>query len=116
MENIKPSDVAQFEGNYYIAVRNLKWVDVEHTKIDCEVNFSHVGFEEWTPFCADPNDYMPYSKQLFDECISGKWGDIAEFIIIPPSEPLSPEAMAVIRARSEVAAVSYQSSIPNIIL
>jgi hypothetical protein len=77
---IQPQDVAQFAGNYYIAVRNMRWLNAERTLIDCQVNFNHVGFEEWTPFCADPNDYMPYSKQIFDECVAGKWGPIAEYI------------------------------------
>jgi hypothetical protein len=84
-QQIQPQDVAQFAGNYYVAVRNLRWVHAEPTMIECEVNFSHVGFEEWTPFCADPNDYMPYSKQLFDECVAGNWGSIAEYV--PPPEP-----------------------------
>jgi hypothetical protein len=79
---IQPQDVAQFAGNYYIAVRNMRWLNAEHTLVDCQVNFNHVGFEEWTPFCADPNDYMPYSKQIFDECVAGKWGPIDEYI--PP--------------------------------
>lgn len=71
---IQPQDVAQFAGNYYVAVRNPYWLNAEHTLIECEVNFNHVGFEEWTPFCADPNDYMPYSKLIFDECVAGNWG------------------------------------------
>jgi hypothetical protein len=85
MSNIQPSDVAQFAGNYYSSVRNPKWNDAEHTSIACEVNFSHVAFEEWTPFCVNPQDYMPYSRLLFDEITIGNWGDVAEFV--PPVEP-----------------------------
>lgn len=93
MTQLTPESVAQFEGNYYIAVRNLEWVNAEHTLIKCDVNFNHVGFEEWTPFCADPNDYMPYSKQLFDECVGGKWGAIVEYVA--PPEPEVFEAVEV---------------------
>lgn len=85
-QGIQPQDVAQFaKAGYYTAVRNAKWDNAEHSSITCEVNFMHVGFEEWTPFCADPNDYMPYSKLIFDDCISGKWGVVQEYV--PPQEP-----------------------------
>jgi hypothetical protein len=63
----------------FVAVRRPVWANAEHTIIKCDVNFSHVVFEEWTPFTADPTDYMPYSKIIFDECVAGKWGPIAEF-------------------------------------
>ncbi len=86
MTQLTPESVAQFAGNYFVAVKNPEWVNAEHTLIKCEVNFSHVGFEEWTPFCADPNDYMPYSKQIFDECVEGKWGAIAEYVPFPEPE------------------------------
>lgn len=67
----------------YSAVRNLEWVNAEHTQIKCEVNFDHVGFEEWTPFCADPTDmFAPYCKEIFDRASAGEFGEIKEFI--PP--------------------------------
>lgn len=87
-QTIQPTDVAQFAPEYYTAVRNVSWNNAEHTSLTCEVNFLHVGFEEWTPFCADPRDYMPYSKKLFDECVAGKWGPVAEYIV--PVEPEPP--------------------------
>jgi hypothetical protein len=68
----------------FSAIRNPAWVNAEHTLIVCDVNFSHVNFEEWTPFCADPDDHMPYSKIIFDECAAGKWGVVAEYV---PPEP-----------------------------
>jgi hypothetical protein len=80
-QQIQPQDVARFEGNYYVAVRVPRWANAEHTMIDCMVNFNHVNFETWTPFCADPTDYMPYSKQIFDECVAGKWGPVDDFIV-----------------------------------
>lgn len=79
-QNIQPEDVAQFAACYYVGVRNAHWANAEKTQINCEVNFSHVGFEEWTPFTADPKDYMPYSRPLFDELCAGKWGEVAPFV------------------------------------
>lgn len=65
----------------YSAVRNCEWIDAEHTRIKCEVNFNHVGFEEWTPFCADPNDqYAPYCKEIFDRASAGEFGEIVEYV------------------------------------
>ena len=95
MENItNPQEliaaVASFAPDYYVGVRNPKWIDAQHTRVECEVNFKHVGFEEWTPFCADPADFMPYSKQIFDECAAGKWGVVAEYVapVDPSPEPV----------------------------
>jgi hypothetical protein len=85
-QGIQPEDVAEFAGDYFVAVRNPRWVNAEHTQIDCEVNFRHVDFEEWTPFCADPDDYMPYSSQIFNECAAGTWGVVTEYT--PPIEDI----------------------------
>ena len=65
---------------HFSAIRNPAWANAEHTLITCEVNFIHVGFEEWTPFCADPNDYMPYSKIIFARVSAGEFGTVAEIV------------------------------------
>lgn len=71
----------------YIAVRNPRWADVEHMRIDCEVNFTHLP-EEFVPFTADPKDLYPYCKEIFDRCVSGEFGPVAEYV--PPVEPTPP--------------------------
>jgi hypothetical protein len=81
--SITSDDVKQYAPDYYVDVRGpMYWVNAEHTQLHCEVNFKHVGFEEWTPFTADPNDHMPYSKMIFDECVAGKFGVVGEYV--PP--------------------------------
>lgn len=71
----------------YSAVKNVRWTNAEHSRIDCEVNFDHVRFEEWTPFTADPNDdFAPYCKEIFDRAAAGDFGPVAEYIP-PPPEP-----------------------------
>lgn len=83
--------VQSFAPNFYAEVRNPKWSNAEHTRIDCEVNFHHVSFEVWTPFTANPDDYMPYSKQLFNECLAGTYGPVAEFVsLTAPVEESTP--------------------------
>jgi hypothetical protein len=88
LDGIQPEDVAQYADQYFTEVLEPRWVNAEHTRIDCKVNFKHVKFEVLTPFCADPTDYMPYSKIIFDECVAGKWGEIAEYVPPPVEEPV----------------------------
>jgi hypothetical protein len=80
----------------YTAVRNLEWIDAEHTRFNCEVNFDHVNFEEWTPFTCDPNDlFAPYCKEIFDRAVAGDFGEIAEYVAPPKPEP-EPEPIPVV--------------------
>lgn len=72
----------------YTNVTNPKWSNAEHTAIDCEVTFDEIGT---VPFTANPLDTSnPSSKQIFDECVDGKWGDVAEFVpYVPTTEELA---------------------------
>ena len=73
---------------FYTQVRNPKWVNQDHTMVDCEVNFNHLP-DEFVPFTADPTDVMEYSKTIFDECVAGDYGPIADYVAPPvlPSQP-----------------------------
>jgi hypothetical protein len=63
----------------YTNVKNPIWANAEHTLIDCEVNFDDLP-EEYVPFTADPNDTSnPASKQIFDQCVAGIYGPVAEY-------------------------------------
>lgn len=74
---------------FYSQVKNPVWANEEHTCIDCEVDFCHLD-DEFVPFTADPTDSMEYSKTIFDECIMGKYGPIAQYVTPPtPVEPLA---------------------------
>ena len=90
MNTITVQSILSFGPNYFVAVRNPRFANAEHTLIACEVNFKHVDFEEWTPFTADPGDYMPYSQTIFDECLAEKWGTVAEYVPPPPPEEYVP--------------------------
>jgi hypothetical protein len=73
---------------FYTEVRNPKWGDAAHTMIDCEVNFKHLA-EDFVPFMANPNDVMEYSKTIFDECVAGQYGEVAEYT--PPMPNVAPQ-------------------------
>jgi hypothetical protein len=76
--------------SFYSQVRKPVWANAEHTRIDCEVNFGHLD-DEFVPFTADPTDVMEYSKTIFDECVVGKYGQIAGYVAPPVStEPPAP--------------------------
>lgn len=69
----------------YTNVTNLKWADQAHTIIDCEVTFDEIGT---VPFTANPLDTSnPSSKQIYDECVAGKYGVVAEYVPPPPYVP-----------------------------
>jgi hypothetical protein len=88
----------------YKKIRNLEWVDAEHTRIKCEVDFNHVDFEEWTPFCADPTDtFAPYSKEIFDKAAAGEFGEVKEYVAPPPIEFIQPMRVVDVTSSTQIA-------------
>lgn len=73
----------------YTQVKNPIWANEEHTAINCDVDFDDLT-EQFVPFTADPSDpYNPASKEIFDDCVAGKYGQIAQYV---PPEPYIPTA------------------------
>jgi len=71
----------------YTNVKNPIWSNIEHTAIDCEVDFDDLQ-EDFVPFTANPLDTSnPSSKQIFDECVAGDYGPVAEYVPPPPYVP-----------------------------
>jgi len=75
----------------YSNVRNPKWVNEEHTALECEVFFDDINFEEWTPFGASPNDPYPHGREIYARIMAGEFGDIAEYV-----SPPAPKAKIVV--------------------
>ena len=76
----------------YTNVTNPVWADLQHSGINCVVAFTdeNVGV---VAFTANPLDTVnPSSKQIFDECVAGEFGEIATYI--PPPEPTYQEQRA----------------------
>lgn len=73
----------------YTQVKNPVWTDEKHTSIGCEVDFDDLE-EEFVPFTANPLDTSnPASKEIYDQCIAGDYGTIAEYVPPPPLPPPS---------------------------
>jgi hypothetical protein len=76
----------------YTQVLNPIWANAEHTVINCEVDFDDLK-EEFVLFTANSNDIYDHTKQIFNECVEGKWGSIAEFVpYVPTQEELAANA------------------------
>lgn len=62
----------------YTDVRSLRWADPEHTGINCEVEFVHLGK---MPFTAHPGDDWGagHGREIFARCVNGDFGVILEY-------------------------------------
>jgi hypothetical protein len=69
----------------YTNVKNPIWANAEHNAIDCEVTFDKIGTVPFTANTLDTSN--PASKQIFDECIAGDYGVVAEYVPPPPYVP-----------------------------
>lgn len=73
----------------YTRVTNPVWANAEHSAINCIVDFTADGVGT-VPFTANPLDTSnPSSKQIFDECVAGDYGPVAEYV---PPAPYVPTA------------------------
>lgn len=71
----------------YTSVTNPVWADAEHSAINCIVDFTADGVGT-VPFTANPLDTSnPSSKQIFDKCVAGDYGTVAEYVPPPPYVP-----------------------------
>ncbi|MBB5413894.1 hypothetical protein OKW40_001967 [Paraburkholderia sp. RAU6.4a] len=61
-----------------VAARNPAWADAEHTGIRCEVHFER--FDNFMPFIAMPDDPHEHGRDIFEACLAGDFGDIADFV------------------------------------
>lgn len=76
----------------YKNVTNPKWADQAHTVIECIVDFVEYGP---SPFGAHPNDIETHGREIYQRCINGEFGPIAEFV--PPPEPTNEEKASFVR-------------------
>jgi hypothetical protein len=63
----------------YTEVTNLRWSSEEKKAIDCSVLSEDFGL---IPFTASPDDPEQHGIEIYNKCIAGDFGPIADFI--PP--------------------------------
>ena len=82
----------------YTSVKNLKWTSSEKTAIECVVNFETIGE---IPFCASPDDQHDHTTEIYNRCVAGEFGPIAEYVEVEYKEPeYDPNLYAVYRKNS----------------
>lgn len=78
----------------YTTVSDPKWNDFGHTSIDCKVRFDAYPNLGPLNFTANPLDTEPHGVEIFNRCVAGDFGPVAEYVapvILPQSRPLTPE-------------------------
>lgn len=56
-------------------VKNPQFCTEDQNRIMCEIEIEN----EWMPFVASPNDCTKHGKQIYFECLDGKYGTIKEY-------------------------------------
>jgi len=56
-------------------VQNPRWANSSHTLITVDLDLDG----ETVLFVASPNDCTDYGPEIYQDCIDGKYGEIAEF-------------------------------------
>lgn len=69
-----------------IDAQNPRWGDAEHTHIVVEAKWEHLAEEGYLPFGADPNDVEAHGVDLYNRCVNGEFGTIAEYVAPPEPE------------------------------
>lgn len=71
-----------------IDARNPQWGNAEQTLIQVEAKFEHYP-EEWgyLLFTANPNDVEEHGRDLYNRCVNGEFGTIAEYVAPVEEQP-----------------------------
>jgi hypothetical protein len=76
--------------NFYF-VKDLVWVNPEHTTFDCVVDFEGIGEVPFACYSLDP---IEHAVQIWSRAMAGEFGPIAEYtepeqppVIPPPDAP-----------------------------
>ena len=94
----------------YSNVTNIKWANAEHTVIDCVVDFDEHGP---SPFGAVASGDLAHTHEIFERCVAGDFGPIAEYV--PPLPPTQEQLAARIRdRRNELLQQSDWTQLPDV--
>jgi hypothetical protein len=63
----------------YTKVESPKW-NQENTEIECIVTFDYIGA---VPFNATPNDLHTHGVEIYNRCVAGEFGPIADWVAPP---------------------------------
>ena len=61
------------------SVANPVWANAAQTLINCQITVEQYPGEV-LPFTADPNDVEAHGRQIYADCIAGKYGPIGPYV------------------------------------
>lgn len=75
-------------------VKNPVYADAEKKLINCEVIFPALG-DEYVPFTASADDGEAHGREIYAQCVAGKWGKVKDYVAsVKSAEQLAAEARA----------------------
>jgi len=84
-------------------VRNARYADQGHNRIDCEINHPQYG---WIPFTADPDDPEKHGKDIYDAALSS---GPAAYTPPDPAVELDKERASMVVSRFQAKAAMLQA-------
>ncbi len=63
-----------------IDAQNPRWGDAEQSFIIVDAKWQHLESEGYLEFCANPNDVEAHGVDLYNRCVAGEFGTIAEYV------------------------------------
>lgn len=81
----------------YTNITNIKWANAEHTVIDCMVMSKEHGE---IPFSAVASGDYAHTHEIFERCVAGEFGAIAEYE--PPAPPTNEELAFNVRYKRDM--------------
>ncbi len=63
-----------------IDAKNPKWVNAEKTYLIVEAKWQHLESDGYLPFSASANDPEAHGVDLYNRCIAGEFGTIADYV------------------------------------
>ena len=62
----------------YTEVKNMVYANEENSLITCDVKFELL--DDFIPFTASPDDSEPHGRDIYNECLNGKYGEVSEYV------------------------------------
>ena len=63
-----------------IDAKNPKWANAEKTCIEVEAKWKHLESEGYLPFAATPDDVEAHGVDLYNKCVAGEFGTVADYV------------------------------------
>lgn len=80
INEIPTSVLYNFQNRTVVSVANLRWADVERTKIDADVLFKELEVLGPVPFTTYDDADTRHGVEIWTKAIAGEYGPIAGYV------------------------------------